>query len=877
MPDLSTQNLQTNGGTGRKGTAIATSIPTDGLVFTESFIRQMTGGAKQVLVKSRPFKINGRDLLLVTRKSAVGIIRLSSPSKINLKQFLELESQHRITTAERKKWWPTKKSFWAYRIVSLKLFANPIDIEPIVGPHIIVRNIKLDITKAPLYFELTKAESDALANYGAWLTVLSSKAKKWSDQTIGLISGPPSVVEVIRDFPRKVSEFASSLSQAHGGEAGNDASFLKVLTEAQSWGKKALSAIETSGPKDLASGIRESLEELSVISRVVNALEKTEEDSVTLDLSKTRNPDMALPVDKKLYSVLKMPSPRFNLEKLCSGESSGFLSKIELDSPLGEERVVVNEINKLGEKPYAFGIVRMRDGHKFAGVGRLPKEIASGIDEFTMRKFQSERSFWYYPLEFVRGFSPSIELKQSVSDQRFSNEIDIDKDAVSKVLEEDEGIPDELVLFSVTNGKLHTINSEEEARKIQPPNPGVDFVVVLSGMATPWIINPIDIASEEQAVEIAIQYLQDRSSPIGFFAKRIGDLPNNVPVFETIYRLDSSVLNVSEIEEALAATPDDLRQLTIGQLDRFYTFLHQFHLLNFDGNANLTADGASREDLINTYAFLLQEMKRRGRLPRPKDELDSETKDLVSDIFKRESGLYVTTKEAGHSHFVDLQDNGSGDTDFMDNHSHSFIDWKMKPSEKVNHIHKVAELVDNSEDKSDAKDIEIGDVAKTDGPIDASLFTNGTVQTVDGELWFVQKTKKNVDKILKKQLPIIKSESNGDERIVYGVVLEPETVDSQDDIYSEQEIRDCAHRFMEEFRHLGVMHEMRMDDRLKILESYIAPADLIIEGQAIKKGTWLMVIRVLDDGLWRAVKDKELTGLSIGGSALRKPVDGDTK
>jgi hypothetical protein len=45
-----------------------------------------------------------------------------------------------------------------------------------------------------------------------------------------------------------------------------------------------------------------------------------------------------------------------------------------------------------------------------------------------------------------------------------------------------------------------------------------------------------------------------------------------------------------------------------------------------------------------------------------------------------------------------------------------------------------------------------------------------------------------------------------EERYVLGVVLEPESVDAQKDIYSAAEVREAAHRFMEEYRNLGFMH-----------------------------------------------------------------------
>lgn len=112
-----------------------------------------------------------------------------------------------------------------------------------------------------------------------------------------------------------------------------------------------------------------------------------------------------------------------------------------------------------------------------------------------------------------------------------------------------------------------------------------------------------------------------------------------------------------------------------------------------------------------------------------------------------------------------------------------------------------------------------------------------------------------------------------DERFVLGIVLEPETVDAQNDIYSAEEIRKAAHLYMEEFGHIKLMHRgAPIDGKVKILENYIAPVAMEIDGQPVKKGTWLLGVRVLDDSLWNAVKSGDLTGFSIGGLAVKTPL-----
>ncbi len=121
-----------------------------------------------------------------------------------------------------------------------------------------------------------------------------------------------------------------------------------------------------------------------------------------------------------------------------------------------------------------------------------------------------------------------------------------------------------------------------------------------------------------------------------------------------------------------------------------------------------------------------------------------------------------------------------------------------------------------------------------------------------------------------KTLPVLKLDTA--ERFILGVVLEPDVVDSQDDIYGIAEIRKAAHQFMEHSQTMGHMHRWRVDDKVRIVESYLLPADCQMENLWLRKGTWMLGVHVLDDDLWEAVQRGELTGFSIGGSADRRPL-----
>jgi len=116
-------------------------------------------------------------------------------------------------------------------------------------------------------------------------------------------------------------------------------------------------------------------------------------------------------------------------------------------------------------------------------------------------------------------------------------------------------------------------------------------------------------------------------------------------------------------------------------------------------------------------------------------------------------------------------------------------------------------------------------------------------------------------------LPIEKQQE--EERIAFGIVLEPETQDSQGDKISDAEIREAAHKWLAKFQDRGFMHEKIINGKIEIYESYIAPVDFAVGGTKVKKGTWLLMYHILDDALWADIKSGKLTGFSIGGFARR--------
>lgn len=127
---------------------------------------------------------------------------------------------------------------------------------------------------------------------------------------------------------------------------------------------------------------------------------------------------------------------------------------------------------------------------------------------------------------------------------------------------------------------------------------------------------------------------------------------------------------------------------------------------------------------------------------------------------------------------------------------------------------------------------------------------------------------KQIQKAISMAVPIFAAveKAGKDERIVYGIVYEPDVKDSQGDQANAEEIKKAAYDFMENVQALKVNHKGRVG-KMKILESYIAPEDLTIAKRSIKKGSWVIAARVLDKKVWEDVKAGKLTGFSMAGYA----------
>lgn len=110
---------------------------------------------------------------------------------------------------------------------------------------------------------------------------------------------------------------------------------------------------------------------------------------------------------------------------------------------------------------------------------------------------------------------------------------------------------------------------------------------------------------------------------------------------------------------------------------------------------------------------------------------------------------------------------------------------------------------------------------------------------------------------------------------VTGIVYEPMVEDSQGNYMTETDITKAAHWFMKNGGDVDLQHCFKKCEGAEVVESYIAKCDMEIEGQEVKKGTWLMTMEITDANVWKSIQKGEITGFSMGGAGVYSEEDVD--
>lgn len=109
-----------------------------------------------------------------------------------------------------------------------------------------------------------------------------------------------------------------------------------------------------------------------------------------------------------------------------------------------------------------------------------------------------------------------------------------------------------------------------------------------------------------------------------------------------------------------------------------------------------------------------------------------------------------------------------------------------------------------------------------------------------------------------------------EKQLVYGLVLIPDQFDKHGDRMTPEEIERTAHEYLKKYRNVWLQHESPA--KADVVESYIVPADIELNGKPVKKGSWMMVVKVNDSQDWEDVRAGKYNAFSIGGTGRRSAI-----
>ena len=125
---------------------------------------------------------------------------------------------------------------------------------------------------------------------------------------------------------------------------------------------------------------------------------------------------------------------------------------------------------------------------------------------------------------------------------------------------------------------------------------------------------------------------------------------------------------------------------------------------------------------------------------------------------------------------------------------------------------------------------------------------------------------KSADKpTFQKEVKVFINKEEEEQKLVYGIVYEPDVEDSHEDFMTAAEIEKAAHGFMADARNIDKQHDFNAGVG-EVVESYIAPTDFTIGEETITKGSWVLVTKASDE-VWEEIKKGEITGYSMAGTA----------
>lgn len=288
---------------------------------------------------------------------------------------------------------------------------------------------------------------------------------------------------------------------------------------------------------------------------------------------------------------------------------------------------------------------------------------------------------------------------------------------------------------------------------------------------------------------------------------------------------------------------------------------HKFVYLSFHGYSGIQSWHPSSEGKVITIARFLRFSPRLKNV----EFINSNYVDVVKDLDNSDTFFFMDPPypDEWDDNAIDAPDGSKFDLDELATVIRSIEGkWTVVVGDKDSHIKFTKDL--SSEEGVIAFTLTTKESRSVGGSttVDRFFATNASIPDS------VTNAKGEQEELICKVYRI--SKVADDKQILLGVVLEPGETDAHEDTISAEEIENAANLWLARKQNRGLMHTKIVNSKIEIYQSWVTLADLTVGGQKVKKGTWLLMLHILDDEIWKKVKSGEFTGLSIGGHARRR-------
>ena len=143
-----------------------------------------------------------------------------------------------------------------------------------------------------------------------------------------------------------------------------------------------------------------------------------------------------------------------------------------------------------------------------------------------------------------------------------------------------------------------------------------------------------------------------------------------------------------------------------------------------------------------------------------------------------------------------------------------------------------------------------------------------------GIVWLCDKHHRAAHKTVSKSESVEVLKTDDSLRLVWLIVTKPNELDTDLQWFPTDEVELMSYRYMVSYKlgEAGIFEEHKTElSDIFIASSFLAPVDYTINDKIIRQGTWIVVLFIPNDTIWKKIQDRELVGASIRGPATLAP------